>query len=155
MNGVLESLGGICVVLAASELAGRLCPQNAMVGFVRALAVLVLLFSAVFSLTGVDWDLSQPAQRLRETGEELSVYIEEQEGEALEMETEEYLSGLLKAANIPPEKIEAVTDIGEDGCIVLTKVSVVFAYESDRQRALGLLQNVLGDTELEVKTSGR
>lgn len=155
MNGVLESLGGICVVLVASELAGRLCPQNAMVGFVRALAVLVLLLSAIFSLTGVDWDLSRPVQTVRETGEELSGYIEEQEGEALEKETEEYLSGLLKAANIPPEKIEAVTDIGEDGCIVLTKVSVVFTYESDRQRALGLLQNVLGDTELEVKTSGR
>lgn len=156
MKAVLQDLTMICMVLAATELAGRLCSKNAMVNFVRALAVLVLLVSAVTPLFSVEWDFSQPMRKTEQAGEELSGFIQEQTAEAAEVETERYLQGLLAVAGIEAEKIEVLTDIGEDNRIVLTKVSAAFAYESDAQRAWALLKNTLGDDiEVEVQTDGR
>lgn len=156
MNSFWQNLAVVCVVLAASELVGQLCSKNAMVGFVRALAVLVLLGSTVSSLFSLNWDFSQPMRETNQAGEELSGLVVERTAEAARKETERYLEGLLETAGLRAEKIEAFTDIGEDGSIVLTKASVTFLYESDSQRAWALLTNTLGDeTEVEVKTDGR
>lgn len=156
MKPVLQDIAAICVVLVATELVGRLCSKNAMVNFVRALAVLVLLVSAVTPLFSVEWDFSQPMRKTEQAGEELSGFLQEQTAEAAETETENYLQGLLAAAGMKAEKIEVFTDIREDNSIVLTKVSAAFAYESDSQRAWTLLKNALGDDiEVEVQTDGR
>jgi len=156
MKSVLQDMAVICMVLAATELVGWLCSKNAMVNFVRALAVLVLLVSAVTPLFSVEWDFSQPMRKTEQAGEELSGFIQEQTAGAVEAETKNYLQGLLAAVGMKAEKIEVFTDIGEDNSIVLTKVSAVFAYESDSQRARALLENTLGDDiEVEVQTDGR
>lgn len=156
MKSVLQDMAAICIVLAVTELVGRLCSKNAMVNFVRALAVLVLLISAITPLFSVKWDFSQPMRETEQAGEELSGFIQEQTAEAAETEMVNYVRGLLAAAGLEAEKIEVITDIGEDNSIVLTKVSAAFAYESDSQRAWVLLKNTLGDDiEVEVQTDGR
>lgn len=156
MKSILQDMAAICIVLAVTELVGRLCSKNAMVNFVRALAVLVLLASAITPLFSMEWDLSQPMRKTEQAGEELSGFIQEQTAEAAEMEMVNYLRGLLAAAGLEAEKIEVITDIGEDNSIVLTKVSAAFVYENDSQRAWVLLKNTLGDDiEVEVQTDGR
>lgn len=156
MNTVLQNAAVICVALVASELAARLCSKDAMVNFVRALTVLVLLTSFVASLFSVDLDFSISGQKAEETREELSGYVQEQTEAAFRSEMETYLEGLLAVAGLRAEKIEVITDIGEDSGIVLRKVRAVFAYASDSQRAAALLENTLGkDIDLEVQTDGR
>lgn len=156
MKSLLQNIADICVLLAATELVGRLCSKNAAVKFVRALAVLVLLDSAIMPLFSVEWDLSQPLEKTEQTGEALSDFVQEQTAGAAESELTAYLEGLLASAGLKAEKIAVGTDIGADNCIVLTKLEVSFAYESDSQRARALLENTLGDgVEVEVVTNGR
>lgn len=155
MAQVLESVAGICVVLAAAELISRLCSENAMVNFVRALAVLVMLLSVIAPLFSLDFDLELPMEKTRTAGEELTQYVEKQTEEAAREELEQYLTGLLAAAGIETEKIQVGTDIREDGSIVLTEVDGIFPYEADRERAQVLLKNVLGnDVKVEGKSNG-
>lgn len=155
MNPVLESVVTICVILIATEVIGRFCPKNAMLQFVRALVAVVLLVSAAASLFSADLDLSLSQNRAESAQEELSGYLEEQYGKAASEEAKQSLEGLFAVAGLKAEKIEIFTDINEESSIVLTKVSAVFAYESDAQRAKALLQNTLGDEiEIEVKTDG-
>lgn len=155
MAQVLESVAGICVVLAATELLSRLCSENAMVNFVRALAVLVMLLSVIAPLFSLDFELELPMGKARAAGEELTQYVEKQTEEAAREELEQYLTGLLAAAGIEAEKIQVGTDIREDGSIVLTEVDGIFPYEADRERAQVLLKNVLGnDVKVEGKSNG-
>lgn len=155
MTQALESVAGVCVILAAAELVGRLCPENAMVNFVRALAVLVMLLSVVTPLFSLDFELELPMEKARAAGEELTQYVEEQTEEAAREELEQYLTGLLAAAGIEAEKIQVGTDIREDGSIVLTEMDGIFPYEADRERAQVLLKNVLGnDVKVEGKSNG-
>ncbi len=156
MNTVLKSFIAVCSVLMATELAGRLCSKNAMVKFVRALAALALLASVLTGISPLDWDFSGSEQKAEQAREELSGYVEDQLEEAAKEDAQSYLSGLLAAAGLEAEKMELVTDIGENGSIVLTKVKVVFAYESDAERARALLSQTIGEeTEVEVQTNGR
>lgn len=156
MNTVLQNTAVICGVLVAAELAARLCSKDAMMNFVRALTVLVLLTSFLASLFSVDLDFSVSDQKAEETREELSGYVQEQTEAAFCSEMETFLEGLLAVAGLRAEKIEVITDIGEDSGIVLRKVRAVFAYASDSQRAIALLENTLGkDIDLEVQTDGR
>ena len=156
MNTVLQNTAAVCVVLIAAEAVSRLCPENAMIHFVRGLAVLALLSSLVSSVFSLNWEISLSRNTAKNTREELSGYIQEQTEWAVQAETERYLEGLLDAAGLRAEKIEAFTDILDDSGIVLTKVNAVFPYETDAQRGLVLLRNVLGDEiELEVQTDGR
>ena len=74
---------------------------------------------------------------------------------AAEEEARRSLEGLLAVAGLEAEKIEIFTDINQDSSIVLTKISAVFLYESDAERAGALFRNTLGDEiEIEVKTDG-
>lgn len=156
MNTVLQNAAAVCVVLIAAEAVGRLCPENAMVHFVRGLAVLALLSSLISSVFSSNWEISLPGSTVENTREELSDYVQEQTEWVVQAETERYLEGLLAAAGIQAEKIEAYTDILDDSGIVLTKVNAVFTYEQDRERGLVLLRSVLGDEiDLEVQTYGR
>lgn len=156
MNTVLQDTAAICVVLIAAEAVERLCSEDAMVHFVRGMAVLALLSSLVASALSCDWPLSLPDSSVENTKSELSGYLEEQTEWAVQEETERYLQGLFAAAGLVAEKIEAFTDIREGSGIVLTKVSVAFAYETDTERARALLRSTLGDEiELEVQTNGR
>lgn len=156
MNTVLQNTAAVCMVLIAAEAVGRLCPENAMIHFVRGLAVLALLSSLVSSVFSSNWDISLPENAMENTRDELSSYVQEQTEWAVQAETERYLEGLLAAAGIQAEKIEAFTDISDESGIVLTKVSALFAFETDAQRGQVLLRNVLGDDiTVEVKTDGR
>lgn len=157
MNSFWENMAAVCTVIVVSELAGRLCGEHGMVNFVRALGILALLSSLLLSLFSLDpeLDFSSSLDRAEQARGELSSYVEEQEGQAAGIELERYLQGLLGAAGIEAKKIEAVTDIGEDGRIVLKKVRAVFRYESDMERAGVLLRNTLGEeTEVEVQADG-
>ena len=156
MNTVLQNTAAVCVVLIAAEAVGRLCPENAMVHFVRGLAVLALLSSLVSSVFSSNWEISLPKGAAENAGEELSGYVQEQTEWAVQAETVRYLEGLLASAELRAEKIEAFTDISDDSGIVLTKVSAVFAFETDAQRGQALLRGVLGDEiAVEVQTDGR
>lgn len=156
MSGAWGSFLSVCAVLLSVELLGRLCPKNDMVRFTRSLAVLALLVSVVAGVFSLDWDFSGPARDPEQAGEELSGYVEESLRAAAEGEMESYLRGLLGAAGLEAEKIRLSTDIGEDGSIVLTKVTVLFSYRSDGERAQALLRNALGEEiQMEVQTDGR
>lgn len=156
MNTVLQNTAAVCVVLIAAEAVGRLCPEDAMVHFVRGLAVLALFSSLVFSVFSSDWEIPLPQNGLENAREELSDYVNEQTEWAVQAETVRYIEGLFGAAGLQAEKIEAFTDIREDSGIVLTKVSAVFTYETDAQRGQALLRSVLEDEiAVEVQTDGR
>ena len=151
MNTVLQNAAVICIILVATELASRLCEKDAMVNFVKALTILVLLTSFLASLFSVELDFSVSDRKSEETR-----YVQEQTEAAFQSEMKTYLEGLFAVAGLQAEKIEVMTDIGEDSGIVLRKVRVVFAYASDSQRAIALLENTLGkDIDLEVQTDGR
>lgn len=152
MNTILQNTAVICGAVIATELAARLCSKDAMVNFVRALTVLVLLISFLVSLGSVDLDFSLSYQKTEESQEELSGYVQEQTEAAFRSEAITYVEGLFAVAGLQAKKIEVITDIGEDSSIVLRKVSAVFAYDSDAQRAKALLENTLGkDIDLEVQ----
>lgn len=146
MNTVLQSFGAACAVLAVTELAASLCSENGMVKFTRSLAALVLLLSAVSGLFSLDWDLSFSQEAAQSRTEELSAYVEGQTASAVRTDAEEYLRGLLAAADLQTEKILAETDIQDGGSIVLTKVSALFRYPTEAERAGALLENVLGES---------
>ncbi len=156
MNQIWESFASVCVVLAATEAAGRICSKNAMVNFVRALVLLVLLTSILSGLFSLDFDRFRPLESGDRAGEELSGSVEDRLERAAEEDLEAWLQGLLQTVGLKAEKILLETDIGADGSIVLTKVSALFTYEADAQRAAALLKNTLGDeVEVEVETDGR
>lgn len=155
-NNVLQDFIAVCVVLVATETIGRLCPKNSMLNFVRGLTVLVLLISTALPLFSAEWTASVPMQQSANAGEELSEYIQTEIMQAAESEFAEYLRGLLEAAGMKAEKIEVTTDIGDDGCIVLTKAKLVFKFENECERARVLLKTTLTDAvEVEVQTNGR
>ncbi len=149
-------LTAVCTVIAASELAGRLCSESGMVKFVRALGVTVLLVSFFASALSLEPDFSHLSWQNEQAGGELSSYVEEQTEQAAREEAARYLRGLLAAAGLEAEKIEVFTDISEENCIVLTRVDVSFSFDSDAERARVLLKNTLGEEiEVEVKADGR
>ena len=155
MNTVLQNAAVICIILVATELASRLCEKDAMVNFVKALTILVLLTSFLASLFSVELDFSVSDRKSEETREELSGYVQEQTEAAFQSEMKTYLEGLFAVAGLQAEKIEVMTDIGEDSGIVLAKVGAAFAYPAEGERARALLQNVLGeDVVVEVTTDG-
>ncbi len=151
-----EELTAICAIIAASELAGRLCSESGMVKFVRALGVMVLIISFLGSVFSLKLDFSGLSRQEGQAGGELSSYVVEQTEQAARDEAVRYLKGLLAAAGLEAEKIEVLTDISEENCIVLTRVQMSFAFDSDAERAKALLKNTLGEEiEVEVKADGR
>lgn len=152
----MQDFIAVCAVLAAAELVARFCSPNVMVDFVRGLAVLVLLVSGISGLFSVDWDLARPEIQAEQSQEELSGYVSDQLEEAAREDVSQWVRGLLASAQIEAEKIVPEIDITEDGSIVLKKVSALFAYQSETERAGALLRNILGEeTEVEVQTDGR
>ena len=153
MQEMMSNAGALCGVLVAGSLIARLCPENKMLGFTQALVALVLLASMAAALVRVDWDWQLPESGAAEN-QELDAYILERYQQAAGEESQRYIEGLLAAAGLEAKKITVRTDISEDGSIVLTKASLAFRFDSDAQRALVLLRNVLPGTEIEVTTDG-
>lgn len=155
MDGVMENAGVVCGVLIAAELITRLCPKNKMLGFVRALAVLVLAASLAAALAGASWRLPAAEGGEDWRNPELERYVEDQYREAAEGQAKEYLRGLLAAAGMEAKKINVYINIMEDSSIVFTKAELSFRYESEAQRARALLLGALGEeTLIEVAVDG-
>ena len=150
MKELLTGAVSVCGVILLIEVATRFGGENEMLLFLRGASVLLLLLSLGFSVVHADWDFSLPNAETAERGEELSEYVTEQIEQSAKEELTAYLKGLLAAAGLQAEKIEIETTILEDGSIVLDKVGLLFRYQSDRERAVPLLRNVLGD-EVEVE----
>lgn len=155
MDAVMESAGTFCGVLIAVELIVRLCPKNKMLGFVRALTVLVLLASLAGTLAGISWRLPGAGEGEDWRNPELDQYVEDQYRQAAQEQGEEYLRGLLAAAGLEAKKITVHINIMDDSRIVFTKAELSFRYESDAQRARALLLGALGgDVVIEVTADG-
>lgn len=155
MNTVVESVLTVCVVLISTELLRKFCPENQMVSFVGGLIALSLLLSAVGALLSLDVDVSLSGTKVQTQQEELTSYVEEQYDQAVQQDAQEYVEGLLASVGIEAKEIHIFTDRNEDGSIVLTEVTAVFAYPSEKERAKVLLQNVLGeDVRVTVETGG-
>lgn len=150
MKELLTGAVSVCGVVILIEVAACFCGENEMLRFLRGLSILLLLLSLGFSAVRADWDLSLPQAEAAARGEELQSYVTDQIKLSAGEETAAYLKGLLAAAGLQAEKIEPHTSILEDGSIVCDKVGLLFRYQSDRERAAALLQNVLGD-EIEVE----
>lgn len=155
MSGVFATVGGLCALLVAVEAVAALCRDNAMAGFVRGLVVTAALLSGLSSLVSGGWELDFTSPAAQGTGEELASFVKGEVEQAARRELEGYVENLLAAAGVEAEKIQVAADIGEDGSIVCTGVSVRVAYPSQGERALALLQGVLGqETEVEVIADG-
>ena len=148
-----EGLGGVtaaCGMILVLELAGRLAPRHRLVGFVKALAVLVLLGTALARLFSLDWEPLLPAAVEPDAGE-LTAFLEEKAEIAAAQDQERYLAGLLAAADIPAKKISVKATIRADGRIHYTSVWVRCSYPGDAVRARALLGGMLEpDAVLEV-----
>ena len=145
MNTVMESVLTVCVVLIATELLRKFCPENHMVRFVGSLVALSVLISTVGTLLSVDVDFSLAGEQTQNQQEELTSYVEEQYEQAAQQDWEEYIKGLLATAGLEAKEIRVLTDRNEEGSIVLTEVTAVFQYSTEEERARALLQNVLGE----------
>lgn len=155
MSRVLESVLTVCVVLIATELLRRFCPEDRMVRFVGSLVALGLLVSMVGAVLRLEVDLSLPAAQAQRQQEELSSYVEEQYQQAARQDGEDYIRGLLAAAGLQAKEIRVLTDRTSDGSIVLTEVAAAFTYPSEGERARALLRNVLGQqVRVVVETAG-
>ncbi len=155
MGSLLEGLPVLCLVLIATEVMARLCPQEKTVGFVQGLVAVTLLCSAVAALFSASWDFSLPQAQAEGAQAGLVEYINGQYQSATEAELEKYLRGLLGAAGLQAKKIEVEVDITGDSRIVLAKVNAAFTYPVEQERAAALLRGVLGDTvEIEVTADG-
>lgn len=151
----MEGASALCVVLVATGALARLCPQEKMVGFVQGVIVLALFCSMASALVSADWRLPQGQAQAQAAQGQLAAFINSQYIAATEEEAARSLTGLLGAAGLEPKKITVKADSLEGSGIVCTKVSVSFAYPSDRERAYALLCNVLGDgVEVEVTADG-
>lgn len=153
MEGTLQAAGTMCGVLIASQLLSRLCPKDRMLGFVRALAALILIASLCASLISADWDWP-PDIAGAEGNRELQEYMEDQYTAAARQDMESYIEGLLASAGIEAKKIRADIHITEENSISCTKASLTFAYESEARRARALLERVLEGIPLEVTVDG-
>ena len=150
MKELLTGALAVCGAVLLIEIATRIGGENEMLLFVRGVSVLLLLLSLCFSAARADWDLSLPTAQTAAYGEELEDFVTEQIERTAKEELTAYLKGLLAAAGLQAEKIEVQTTILEDGSIVLDKVGLLFRFQSDRERAVPLLRNVLGN-EVEVE----
>lgn len=155
MTQAFQNTASLCALLLATELIARLAPKNKMLGFARALAVLVLLASSAAALAGSSWQWPDPARPEAWENQELEDYVEDQYKAAGEERCRQYLQGLLGAAGLEAKKILPHININEDDGIVFTGVEVWFRYESDAQRARALLFGALGqEVEIEVMWDG-
>ena len=150
MKELLTGALTVCGAVLLIEIATRIGGENEMLLFARGVSVLLLLLSLCFSAARADWDLSLPTAQTAAYGEELEDFVTEQIERTAKEELAAYLKGLLAAAGLQAEKIEVQTTILEDGSIVLDKVGLLFRFQSDRERAVPLLRNVLGN-EVEVE----
>ena len=150
MKELLTGALAVCGAVLLIEIATRIGGENEMLLFMRGVSVLLLLLSLCFSAARADWDLSLPTAQTAAYGEELEDFVTEQIERTAKEELAAYLKGLLAAAGLQAEKIEVQTTILEDGSIVLDKVGLLFRFQSDRERAVPLLQNMLGN-EVEVE----
>lgn len=155
MAQVLEGASWLCTALIAIGAIGNLCPQDKMVRFVQSLIVLTLLASIASSLLTARWDFALPKAQARETGADLTAFLNSQYEQATEEEAEGAVRGLLGAAGLSPKKIHVSITSSADSGIVLAKVSAAFSYPAEAERAKALLGNVLGDgVILEVTADG-
>ena len=150
MKELLTGALAVCGAVLLIEIATRIGGENEMLLFMRGVSVLLLLLSLCFSAARADWDLSLPTAQTAAYGEELEDFVTGQIERTAKEELTAYLKGLLAAAGLQAEKIEVQTTILEDGSIVLDKVGLLFRFQSDRERAVPLLRNVLGN-EVEVE----
>lgn len=155
MPSILQNFTAVCAAVVVTEIISRICNKNTMVDFVRALAVLTLILSVVLPLVSVDWSIDTYTTAAESTGDELTAFVQERTTHAAEEEFTQYINGLLQTVGIRAEKIEVITDISDNNCIVLTDVKAAFAYEIDSERAGLLLNNTFGeDVNVEVQTLG-
>lgn len=153
MREILEGFLPVCMALVVVEVLGRLCAEDSMLKFVRSLAVTVLLATSVLSLFSIDWEFSLDGEESENS--QLEEYLWGLYSSAAEESAVKSLNGLLETAGLQAEKILIDTDIQEDSGIVLKKVTAVFAYRSDAQRAQVLLREALGkEIQVEVQTDG-
>lgn len=156
MSGIGETVFTICVTLIAVEVISRFCPENSMVGFVKALVSVMLLTAAISAVLNLNLDFSLSSEAAKDSQTELSQYVEGQVQSGVEAELKNSVEGILRAIDLVPEKTEIFTDISGESGIVLSKVCVTFQYDTDAQRAKVLLEQTLGDdVQVEVKTDGR
>lgn len=156
MSGIGETVFTICVTLIAVEVISRFCPENSMVGFVKALVSVMLLTAAISAVLNLNLDFSLSSETAKDSQTELSQYVEGQVQSGVEAELKNSVEGILRAIDLVPEKTEIFTDISGESGIVLSKVCVTFQYDTDAQRAKVLLEQTLGDdVQVEVKTDGR
>ena len=156
MAQVLEWASGLCTALIALGALGQVAPKDKMVQFVQSLMVLALLASGAASLLHAPWDFDLPETPAQAEAGGLEAFLNSQYVSATEEEAVRSIEGLLAAAGLRAKKIDVLIYSFEDSGIVLRKVRVVFAYASDSQRAIALLENTLGkDIDLEVQTDGR
>ena len=145
MSDVLEAAGAACLFLVGSELVTRLWGEDKTLDFARGLAVLVVLLGLVGALFTGEWDLELPQAQGEAAGQELRSFVEEEAQAAVEEELGRSLLGLLEAGGVTAEKIQVETDIGEEGGIECTGVELWFAYPSQEERALALLESQLAE----------
>lgn len=156
MNGVKETVLTVCIVMIAIELITRFGPKNDMLNFVRGLIFLLLLVSGISSLFHLDIDFSLVQARAQEENTELVEYVERQTELAVQEEWKRAIKSLLAAIQLEAKKIDIKTDITEDSSIVLTKVTVTFAYETEAQRGKLLLEKAFGEEiQVEVLVHGQ
>lgn len=155
MNAMRETVLTVCVVLIAIELFARLVPKTAMLNYVRGLIAVILLLSAVSTISGLDIRLPTAGELAADENSALNEYLSQNYEETVKRQAKNYLTGLLETIEVAPREIQIFTDKNTDGSIIITKIQIVAAYEVDRTRALALLKNVVGkETELEVKLHG-
>jgi len=154
MNGIQETVMTICVLLIGTEILCKLIPENDMIKFVRGLVVLILLISSVSRISHAEFNLSLYEGETEENAE-LSEYISETYQEAIQTETENYIKGLLAAAEVESEQVDVFLNMEGEGQLEIEKITVLVKYEVDKNRTVSVLKNVLGEDILtEVKSGG-
>ena len=146
MSTVMSSILTVCLVLIATELLRKLCPEDRMVQFVAGLIALGMLLSLVGSLLSLDVDFSFSEKQAQRQQEDLTSYVGDQLEQALQQDAQEYVEGLLAAGGLQAKEIRVLTDRNEEGSIVLTEVAALFAYPSDGERARVLLLKLMLST---------
>ena len=150
MTEVIGQVSAACGMMLVLEMAGRLAPKQKLVGFVKALAALVLLGTVAARLFSLEWEPLLPETTAAENGE-LTAFLSGKAEDAAARDEEQYLKGLLAAAEIPVKKISVKAAILNDGRIHYTSVWASCSFESDAARARVLLAQMLEpETTVEV-----
>ena len=152
MENVKEIAVTIVILVAATEFICRLCPKTNMVIFIRGLIIASVLVSGISSFKDFGNETGKADINYYEGNTELSEFIDDKYLQEIRGAAGDYVSSVLKAAQIEYEEIDITTDKNEDGCIEIEKIEVKTTYEQDRERALAALRNTIDEEiALEVR----